>query len=198
MNRRRLSLPLAGALLCTLAVLILPSAANAASPYQSAKDALRLSAERLSYMRGVMATKWVNRSPVEVPAQEAAVINGARDLAVKQGLNAGTVTKVFEQEISLAKDVELGWGTEWLMHGFPADEPVPDLTELRDKLAAYTPQIVQALSGLGNYRCGGHARRTLLKDSKRLVQTRYVTKRDRERLVDAILRVHETAAGRCG
>jgi chorismate mutase-like protein len=196
MTFRRSSL-IAGAL-CALAILIIPAAAQAASPHQSAKDALRLSAERLSFMRGVMATKWASRSPVEAPQQEATVIAAARDLATKQGLNADTVTKVFEQEIGLAKTVEIGWGSEWLLHGFPADEPVPDLTQLRTQLAAFSPKIVQALSGLGNFRCGDHARRTLLRDGKRLVRTRYVTKRDRERLVDAILRVHETAAPRCG
>src|SRR5262245_22821494 len=195
MTYRRTSL-IAGAL-CALAILLIPAAAQAASPHRSAREALRLSAERLSLMRGVMATKWVSRSPVEAPAQEATVLDGARSAAREQGVSPVSVQRVFEQEIGLAKAVEMGWGSEWLLLGFPSDEPVPDLDQLRAQLAQLSPKIVQALAGLGNFRCGDHARRTLMRDSKRLVRVRYIGRAERAELVDAILKVHESAAPRC-
>ena len=86
------------------------------------------------------------------------------------------MSRVFEQEIALAKTVEIGWGSEWLLHGFPADEPVPDLAQVRDQLAALSPRIVEALAGLGELPLRRPCRGHLLRDSKRLVRTRYVTR----------------------
>ena len=183
--------------LCALALLAVPAAASA-TPRHSAKQALRLTDQRLSYMRGVMASKWSTRSPIEAQAQEAAVLAGARDAAVKRGLSPRGVTRLFSQEIALAKTVELGWGNEWLLHGFPATQPIPDLNEVRAKLAALSPKIIDALAGLGNLRCNPHVRAQLLRDSHRLIRTPYVTNRDRTRIVDRILAVHESAAPQCG
>jgi chorismate mutase-like protein len=165
-------------------------AARQSGPVDAARDALSLSDQRLSLMRGVMATKWVSRRPVEDLAQEQTVIEGARAAARERGLDEDGVAAVFAQEISAAKVVQLGWGTEWLLHGFPADEPVPDLATVRAQLAALTPRIIDALAGMAGLRCTPRIRERLLRESRRLIRTQYVTDRERAGLVDALLRVH--------
>jgi chorismate mutase len=169
-----------------------PGAATAktGSPAGAARGALSLSDARLSLMRSVMASKWQSRAPVEDRAQEQAVLRSARDAARRHGLAAAGVAAVFEAEIATAKTVQLGWGRQWLLRGFPAGEPVPDIAQIRAKLADLSPRIVDALAGLDGLRCRPGARAALLRDSRRLVRTRYVTNRARDQLVDALLKVH--------
>jgi chorismate mutase-like protein len=171
-----------------------PGAATATtgSPASAARRALSLSDARLSLMRSVMASKWRTRAPVQDRAQEQTVLSGARDAARRHGLGAAGVAAVFEAEIATAKTVELGWGRRWLLHGFPAGEPAPDIAQIRAELADLSPQIVDALAGLDGLRCRPGARAALLRDSRRLIRTRYVTDRARAQLVDALLKVHGT------
>jgi len=178
------------------------AAASTPSPASAARHALALSDERLSLMRDVMASKWQSRAPVEDRAQEQVVVSGARAAARERGLAEAGVAAVFEAEISTAKIVQLGWGRQWLLHGFPAAEPAPDIAQIRAELAALSPRIVDALADLDGLRCRLGARAALLRDSRRLVRTRFVTNRARAGLVDALLKVHGTTpcrrAGRGG
>jgi chorismate mutase len=186
----RRAVAVAAAVIATLA----PGAAtaNTGSPASAARRALSLSDARLSLMRSVMASKWQTRAPVQDRAQEQTVLSGARDAARRHGLGAAGVAAVFGAEIATAKTVQLGWGRRWLLHGFPAGEPAPDIAQIRTKLADLSPQIVDALAGLDGLRCRPGARAALLRDSRRLIRTRYVTDRARAQLVDALLTVHGT------
>jgi chorismate mutase-like protein len=143
-------------------------------------------------MRSVMASKWQSRAPVEGRAQEQAVLSSARDAARRHGLGEAGVAAVFEAEIAAAKIVQLGWGRRWLLRGFPAGEPAPDIAQIRAKLADLSPRIVDALTELDGLRCRSGARAALLRDSRRLIRTRFVTDRARAALVDALLKVHGT------
>ena len=178
--------------LATVIAALAPGAATATtgSPASAARRALSLSDERLSLMRGVMASKWQTRAPVEDRAQEQTVLSGARAAARRRGLGEAGVVAGFEAEIATAKTVQLGWGRSWLLHGFPADEPAPDIAQIRATLADLSPKIVDALAGLDGLRCRPGARAALLRDSRRLVRTRYVTNRTRAQLVGALLQVH--------
>jgi len=150
-------------------------------------------------MRSVMASKWQSRAPVEDRAQEQVVVSGARAAARERGLGEAGVAAVFEAEISSAKIVELGWGREWLLNGFPAGEPAPDIAQVRATLADLSPRIVDALAGLDGLRCRPGARAALLRDSRRLIRARFVTNRARASLVDALLKVHgATSCRRAG
>jgi chorismate mutase len=173
-------------------VALAPAAAGAStgSPMSAARRALSLSDARLSLMRSVMASKWQSRAPVQDRAQEQAILSGARDAARRRGLGAAGVAAVFEAEISTAKTVQLGWGRQWLLHGFPAAEPAPDIAQVRARLADLSPRIIDALAELDGLRCRPGARATLLRDSRRLLRTRFVTDRARANLVDALLQVH--------
>jgi chorismate mutase len=166
--------------------------ANTRSPARAARRALSLSDTRLSLMRSVMASKWQSRAPVEDRAQEQAVLSSARDAARRHGLGEAGVAAVFEAEIAAAKIVQLGWGRRWLLRGFPAGEPAPDIAQIRAKLADLSPRIVDALTELDGLRCRSGARAALLRDSRRLIRTRFVTDRARAALVDALLKVHGT------
>jgi chorismate mutase len=164
--------------------------ASSSSPASAARRALSLSDARLSLMRSVMASKWQSRAPVEDRAQERAVVDGARHAARQRGLAEAGVAAVFKAEISTAKAVQLGWGRRWLLHGFPAGEPTPDIAQIRAELADLSPRIVDALAGLGDLRCRPGARAALLRDSRRLVRTRFVTDGARAGIVGALLKVH--------
>jgi chorismate mutase-like protein len=164
--------------------------ASSSSPASAARRALSLSDARLSLMRSVMASKWQSRAPVEDRTQERAVLDSARQAARQRGLGEAGVAAVFKAEISAAKTVQLGWGREWLLHGFPAGEPTPDIAQIRAKLTALSPRIVDALTGLGGLHCRPGARAALLRDSRRLVRIRFVTDGTRAGLVDALLKVH--------
>ena len=135
----------AGLLALTLAGPATPARA-ADADLDGARTVLQLSQQRLSFMRTVMAAKWASRAPIEDLAQEATVLDAARAAGAERGLSPETVAGVFAQEISAAKVVQLGWGSEWLLHGYPADEPVPDLAAVRPQIAALTPQIADALA----------------------------------------------------
>jgi chorismate mutase len=166
--------------------------ANTRSPASAARRVLSLSDARLSLMRSVMASKWQSRTPVEDRAQEQAVLSGARDAARQRGLAAAGVAAVFQAEIATAKTVQLAWGRRWLLRGFPAGEPAPDIAQIRARLADLSRRIVDALAELDGLRCRSGARAALLRDSRRLIRTRYITDAARAELVDALLTVHGT------
>jgi chorismate mutase-like protein len=180
------------AILAALALLVVAAPASARAvdaDLDGARPVLQLSQQRLSFMRTVMAAKWFSRAPVEDLAQEATVLDGARAAGAERGLRPETVAGVFAQEISAAKVVQLGYGAEWLLHGFPAGEPAPDLTTVRPQIAALTPQIADALVRTERLHCVRRARAWLLREARVIVTTPYVTPHVRRKLVDAILRV---------
>lgn len=80
---------------------------------------LVLTRERLCLMDEVMAAKWFSRTPIQDPAQEAVVIEGAVAKGGERGV-AGSFTRgLFEAEVAAAKEVEPGRGAEWLYLGAP-------------------------------------------------------------------------------
>ena len=86
-----------------------------------------------------------------------------------------------------------GWGSQWLLHGYPADEPAPDLAAVRPQIAALTPQIADALVRTERLHCVRRARARLLREAKVIVTVQYATARVRRGLVDAILRVRSAS-----
>lgn len=188
----RLFLPLLAVLLLAL-LSASPAVAADRPPMDAAREVLRLTDQRLSLMDEVMVTKWLNRSPIEDTAQERVVIDGALALTRPRGLGDAGVRRFFTLQITAAKEVQLGWGEQWLMHGFPADATAPDLTALRAELAELNPKIVDALADVGRLRCQPGAHAALLRASTRLVRARFVTPQRRAQLVDALLLVRRDA-----
>jgi chorismate mutase-like protein len=166
-----------------------PAAATEYDRLAPARQVLSLTDDRLALMRGVMATKWAARTPIEDLAQEATVLAGARAAAAEHELQPDGVEGLFGQQILAAKEVQLGWGGAWLMHGFPADEPVPDLAAVRAELAAIGPEIVDALVHMPAVHCARNLRARLLRVADRRITTPYVTDERRAAIVGALLDV---------
>lgn len=173
--------------LALLTVLAPPASATELDRLGPARTALALTDERLGLMRGVMATKWVARTPIEDRAQEEAVLAGARAAAVARGLDPDAVAAFFAEQIAAAKEVQLGWGGRWLLHGFPPDDPVPDLAAVRARLAALTPAFLDALERLGPVRCARGVRARLLRVAARRIDEPFVTAARRRAIVDRLL-----------
>lgn len=191
--------------LALLATVVLGTLAPAASATEldrlaPARAALGLTGERLDLMRGVMATKWVARTPIEDVDQEQAVLASARAAARQRGLDPDAVAAFFAEQIEAAKEVQLGWGGRWLLRGFPADEPVPDLADLRARLAALTPAFLDALGRMADVRCARNLRARLLRVAGRRVDEPFVSDGRRAAIVDRMLAVARLAGGpsRCG
>ncbi len=176
--------------LAVLACAGLPAAAGAVREINAARTVLRLTDERLTLMKQVIASKWLSRSPIQDRAQERGVVAGALALSRRRGLADAGVRGFFDQEITAAKEVQLGWGKRWLWYGFPADTTPPNLARLRAQLAVFTPKLVEALAGLGRLRCQRGVRTTLVRDSRRLIRTTFVSNRRRAAIVGALLSVH--------
>ncbi len=166
-----------------------PASAARADDLSGARDVLALTEQRLSYMETVAAAKWVSRTPIQDSAQEASVLAGARQLAAERGLNADSVAHLFRAEIEAAKQIQLGWGEQWLLHGFPADAPVADLAVVRPQIAALGPQIADALTRTRRTHCVSNAFRSLMKAARASVVVRFADDRLRREIVDAVLRV---------
>ena len=199
MRSGRLALGAVLALAVAVALVALPAAASAADRLAGARQVLALTQQRLSFMESVAASKWLSRTPIQDTAQEATVLQTARDAATASELQPASVANLFGVEITAAKVVQLGWGQEWLLNGFPADQPAPDLTAIRPQIAALTPAIVDALARTTAVHCVRDARARLLHDATRTITVAQVTPAVRVAVVDAILRVR--GAGRdapCG
>lgn len=168
--------------------------ARAVAGTGAARTALRLTDQRLALMKQVMASKWMSRSPIQDRAQERVVMAGALALSRRRGLVDAGVRRVFGQEILAAKDVQLGWGEQWLWYGFPRHIQPPDLAQLRAKLAALTPKLVGALARLGPLRCQPGARAALIRASRRLIRTRFVSDLRRTAIVAALLSVRRVGS----
>jgi chorismate mutase len=189
-RRRLISIVCVGALMCAA----VPAAAGAARGIGAARTVLRLTDERLSLMKQVMASKWLSRSPIEDRDQERRVVAGALALSRRHGLADAGIRRIFGQEITAAKEVQLGWGERWLWYGFPLHTTPPDLARLRAQLAAITPKLVDALAGLGPLRCQPSARATLTHATRHLIRITYVTERRRAAIVAALLSVRHVGS----
>lgn len=181
-----------------LAASAVPALATEFDRLSPARAVLTLTGERLALMRGVMATKWAARTPVEDRAQEATVLATARENAIANGLEPESVAAFYEQQITAAKEVQLGWGGRWLLWGFPADEPVPDLATVRGQLAALNPGLIANLSHLDQVACAKNLRERLLRVAARRITAPYVTEERRAAIVDVLIAVHPAGgAPRC-
>jgi chorismate mutase-like protein len=183
---------LGAVLALTLLLGAAPAPASAADRLAGARQVLALTQQRLSFMETVAASKWLSRTPIQDTAQEASVLGAARDAATARGLAPGTVANLFAAQITAAKVVQLGWGDEWLLHGYPPDHPAPDLSAIRPQIAALTPAIADALAQTTLVHCVRGARTRLLRDATATITVAKVTPAVRVAIVDAILEVRTT------
>lgn len=178
--------------LCVLLLLtafLVPAGIAQADDLSGAREVLALTQQRLSYMETVAAAKWATRSPITDPAQEASVLAGARDLATARDLNPDSVANLFQAQITAAKEIQLGWGEQWLLFGYPPDEPVPDLSTVRPQIAALAPAIADALTHTERMHCVANRYASLMKAARATITVRFADDTLRRQIVDALLRV---------
>lgn len=172
-----------------VAAALVPAGAAHADDLSGAREVLALTQQRLSYMETVAAAKWASRSPIQDSAQEASVLAGARELATARELDADAVANLFQAQITAAKEVQLGWGEQWLLYGYPADAPVPDLSSVRPQIAALAPAIADALAHTERMHCVPNAYASLMKAARATITVRFADEALRRQIVGALLQV---------
>lgn len=175
-------------LLFAVAVLV-PASAARADDLSGAREVLALTQQRLSYMETVAAAKWATRTPIQDTAQEASVLASARELATARALEADSVANLFTAQITAAKEVQLGWGEQWLLHGYPTDAPVGDLSTVRPQIAALAPAIADALTHTQRMHCVRNAYASLMKAARATITVRFADDTLRRQIVSALLGV---------
>ena len=175
--------------LVLLAALLIPAGAARADDLSGAREVLALTQQRLSFMETVAAAKWATRSPIQDAAQEATVLASARDLATARELNPASVANLFQAQITAAKEIQLGWGEQWLLLGYPADQPVPDLSGVRPQIAALAPAIADALTHTERMHCVRNAYASLMRAARATITVRFADEALRRQVVDALMRV---------
>src|SRR4051812_43136885 len=175
--------------LVLLVALLVPAAVAQADDLSGAREVLALTQQRLSYMETVAAAKWASRSPITDSTQEASVLATARGLATARALNADSVANLFQAQITAAKEIQLGWGELWLLYGYPADQPVPDLASVRPQIGALAPAIADALTHTERMHCVPNAYASLMKAARATITVPFADDALRRQIVDAVLRV---------
>jgi chorismate mutase-like protein len=170
------------------------AAAPPPSPLAAAQEVLARTNERLQLMDEVMASKWFSRTPIEDPAQEAAVKSAAVARAGTLGVAAAGTRSLFAAEIAAAKEVELGWGSHWLYYGAPPDLAAPELEALRVRLSGISEQIVAVLPRLVGLSEVPSARRRLLAMSANILRVRYLSVEGQKKIVDSLLGIRRAPA----
>jgi len=100
--------------------------------------------ERLLTAEAVAKAKFNSGDPVEDKVRERQVIFRAVRLAVKTGVDVELTLRVFSAQIEASKAAQRAFIAQW--QGRPPFDPAPNLaTEVRPKLDALTPRIVEAL-----------------------------------------------------
>jgi chorismate mutase len=162
--------------------------ASAAGPsLQPARQVLALTEARLELMEGVMASKWLSRAPIQDLTQEATVKEAAVAQAATLGVAAGGTRKLFDAEIAAAKEVQLGWGSQWLFYGAPPELAAPNLTELRSRLSTISSEIVATLPSLVSIAAAPRAGERLEAAAKRILTVRYLSGLGRTAIVEGLL-----------
>lgn len=174
-----------------LAALLVPATGAHADDLSGARQLLVLTQQRLSFMEAVAATKWQTRAPITDATQEASVLATARQLATERELQPDSVANLFAAEIDAAKRIQLGWGEQWLLFGYPADQPVPDLASIRPQIAALAPAIADGATHLERVHCVRNAQRGLMRSARAIITVRFADDALRREVVDAILRVRD-------
>ncbi|HEY1853846.1 MAG TPA: hypothetical protein VGG40_04600 [Solirubrobacterales bacterium] len=190
---------LALAVICAAAVALATVAGTASAaapaPLAAAREALELTDARLELMDEVMASKWFSRTPIQDPAQEAAVKEAAVAKAQALGVAAGGTRSLFAAEIAAAKEVELGWGARWLYYGAPPDLAAPELEALRSQLSEISERIVAVLPRLLTLGRLPAARRRVGTIAGQVLRVRYLGGESRARIVDSLLAIRPAAPG---
>ena len=113
---------------------------------QGVRTLVGLAAQRIMTADTVAAAKWGTSRPIDDPAREKVVLDGALAQAAKRGVNPLVARRVFEGQIAASKVVQHALYAQWTAS--PALRPThrPDLaTQVRPVLDRIDGQLLDAI-----------------------------------------------------
>ncbi|MFI8105915.1 chorismate mutase [Streptomyces sp. NPDC086023] len=123
-----------------------PSPAETATAQRALGTLVTLASERMTTADTVAAAKWGTSRPIDDPAREKAVIDGATAQGVKLGIPSDTVRRIIQDQIEANKTVQRALYATW--RADPAKRPThrPDLdTQVRPKLDRIDGALLTAI-----------------------------------------------------
>jgi chorismate mutase-like protein len=120
-------------------------------PKTPMEQLLTLMDERLKLMADVARFKWNTKGAIEDLPREKAIIASLGQQAVAAGIPVERAERFFAAQIEAAKTVQRALFKQWeAAHQGPFAD-TPDLqSEIRPRLDALTPKLIQALAANGN------------------------------------------------
>lgn len=106
----------------------------------------------------VAAAKWGTTQPIDDPAREKTVLDGAAAKAPAYGVDPAVAVAVFSDQIAANKVVQYGLFSRWTAHPDQAPTDRPDLTTVRPILDAITGELLTQLRNTGDERTGALCR----------------------------------------
>ena len=124
-----------------------PPPAPAVTVSQPVDRLLGLMRDRLAMMHDVARRKWADKSPIEDPAREAALLREVADRGVPLGLDPARTRAFFRAQIEAAKLVQRADFRRWEADGRGPDGAAPDLARvLRPRIDALNRDLLAALA----------------------------------------------------
>ena len=132
---------------CRPALAPAPPAATVAAPVEPVDRLLGLMRSRLAVMHEVARRKWADRSPIEDPGREAALLRDVAERGGALGLDPSTTRAFFGAQIEAAKIVQRADFRRWEAEHRGADPDAPDLAKvLRPQIDALNRDLLAALA----------------------------------------------------
>ena len=129
---------------CRPALAPAPPAATVAAPVDRLLGLMR---SRLAVMHEVARRKWADRSPIEDPGREAALLRDVAERGGALGLDPSTTRAFFGAQIEAAKLVQRADFRRWEAEHRGPDPDAPDLAKvLRPRIDALNRDLLAALA----------------------------------------------------
>lgn len=101
--------------------------------------------ERNRVADDVAVAKWHSGAPVHDPVREAALLDAVRTAAGGQALDPAATVAWFEDLLAASRQIQNARLDHWHQHNAVPPGPPPALTELRERLDALQPLLLEAL-----------------------------------------------------
>jgi chorismate mutase len=180
-----MSVGLAGSAALVPAVLTSSAQAQDASTPAAMVSLVDVMARRVEIGDTVAAAKWGTTQPIEDPAREKTVLDGAAAQAPTYGVDPSLAVRVFSDQIAANKVVQYGLFSRWTAHPGQAPTERPDLTVVRPVLDAITGQLLTQLQATEGPRASDRCRRQLTVAQERVARSHDFDQLHREALTRA-------------
>ena len=141
--RRRAIAAQCGVAVASVALLMAPARADAASPLTPLVDA---AAQRLHVADPVAAYKWNTHGAIEDPARVRQELSRLGDEAVAEKIDRDYVTRVFGDQISATEAIEYSRFADWKLDPASAPAGAPDLSSSRSAIDSLNQTMLTEIS----------------------------------------------------